>query len=85
MTYDQLQKVLSDQKTMLKVLDEILNKMMTPHFGCHIALGAMVKIPMIPVGIYVDGKYIILFNKLDKYVDIGGNGLLINIGAALAF
>jgi hypothetical protein len=85
MDYSQLNSVMSNPKIMTKVLDEILNKMMTPHFGCHIALGAMVKIPMIPIGIYIDGKYIILFDKMDKYVDIGGSGLLINIGAALAF
>jgi hypothetical protein len=37
-----------------------------------------------PLGFYVDGKYIIRFDKLDKYVDVGGSGFLINIGAALA-
>jgi len=85
MNYTQLNTTFSDPTIMKKVLDEIISKMMTPHYGCHLALGAMIKIPMIPVGIYVDGKYIILFDKLDKYVDIGGDGFLINIGAALAF
>jgi hypothetical protein len=85
MNYSQLNTTLSDPTIMKKVLDEIINKMMTPHYGCNIDLGAMIKIPIMPVGFYLDAKYIILFDKLDKYVDIGGNGLLINIGAALAF
>jgi hypothetical protein len=83
--YVELNTKLSDPAVMKKVLDEIINKMMTPHFGCNIDVGAMIKIPVIPVGVYVDGKYIILFDKLDKYVDVGGNGLLINFGVALAF
>ena len=85
MNYSELNSVMSDQTIMRKVLDEIINKMMTPHFGCNLDLGAMVKIPVVPLGFYLDAKYIILFDKLDKYVDVGGNGLLINIGAALVF
>ena len=68
-----------------KIVDQIINKMMTPHYGCHLDLGAMIKIPMIPLGFYIDGKFIIRFDKMDKYVDIGGTGFLFNVGAALAF
>jgi hypothetical protein len=85
MSYTELNALFQDPAVMKKVVNEILAKMMTPHFGMHLALGTMVKIPMVPLGFYVDGKYIILFEKLDKYVDIGGNGLLLNFGVALAF
>jgi len=44
----------------------------------------MIKLPMVPVGLYADAKYIIQFDKLDKYVDIGGSGFLINLGLAFA-
>jgi hypothetical protein len=78
-------QVFDNTVIMKKILDKIIDNLMTPHYGCHIALGTMVKFPMIPVGFYIDGKYIIRFDKLDKYVDVGGDGFLVNIGAALAF
>jgi hypothetical protein len=74
-----------NQAVTKKIIDQIINKMMTPHFGCHLDLGTMIKIPMIPIGFYVDGKFVIRFDKMDKYVDIGGTGLLLNFGVALAF
>jgi hypothetical protein len=75
----------NNQAVTKKIIDQIINKMMTPHYGCHLDLGTMIKIPMIPLGFYVDGKFVIRFDKLDKYVDIGGTGLMFNFGAALAF
>jgi hypothetical protein len=77
-------QVFDNQVIMKKIIDQIINNMMTPHYGCHLALGTMIKLPLMPLGFYVDGKYIIRFDKLDKYVDVGGSGFLINIGAALA-
>jgi hypothetical protein len=59
--------------------------MMTPHWGCHIDLGVMLKLPVIPLGFYVDGKFMIPFGKMDKNVDIGGLGLLVNSGVSLNF
>ena len=74
----------NDQDLQKRIIDQIIDNMMTPHYGCHFDLGAMIKLPMIPLGFYVDGKYVIRFDKMDKYVDIGGSGFLVNIGAALA-
>jgi len=45
----------------------------------------MIKIPVLPVGLYVDGKYIIPFGDMDKKVDIGGTGLSLNTGIAFTF
>jgi hypothetical protein len=70
---------------MADVCKEILAQMFTPHYACHILAGAMVKIPIIPLGVYVDGKFLIPFDKMDKYVDLGGYGFLLNAGIALAF
>lgn len=67
------------------IMQEIWNKLFTPHYGCHIDLGAMVKIPVIPIAIYVDGKYVIMFTKQDPSVDLGGDGLMVNMGIALHF
>lgn len=84
-SYDEINtNIFNNDVVMKKVVQKILDGLMTPHSGCNLDLGAMVKIPMVPIGFYVDGKYIFLFDKLDKYVDIGGNGFLINFGIALA-
>jgi hypothetical protein len=85
-TLDQMgPAVFSNPDVKRKILNTIIDDMLTPHWGCHLDLGTMIKVPMIPLGFYVDGKYIIRFDKMDKYVDIGGNGLLFNFGIALAF
>ena len=83
-TISEMNGVFNQNEIMKKVIDRIIDNMMTPHYGCHLALGTMIKLPMVPAGLYVDAKYIIQFDKLDKYVDIGGSGFLINLGVAFA-
>jgi hypothetical protein len=68
-----------------KIIKEIMSNMMTPHWGCHIDLGVMVKLPVIPLGFYVDGKFMIPFGKMDEHVDVGGLGMLVNSGVSLNF
>lgn len=75
--------LLGNDQIMKAVVDEITAQLMTPHFGAHIDLGLMIKIPVLPFGIYVDGKYMIPFADLDKSVDVGGNGFLLNTGISL--
>jgi hypothetical protein len=78
-------QLFANPEVMKKILNKILDDLMTPHYGCHIAAGTSVKIPAVPIGVYIDGKYIIMFDKLDKNVDVGGSGLLLNVGLALVF
>ncbi len=77
--------VLGNVDVMQKVGKEIIAQMFTPHFGVHLDVGAMVKIPVVPIGFYVDGKFLIPLAKQDASVDVGGLGFLINAGVALAF
>lgn len=80
-----LTNLFSNRNTSEAIVKEILGRLMTPHFGMHIDLGVMVKIPVIPIGIYVDGKLMIPFGDLDEYVDVGGFGILLNSGISLTF
>jgi len=77
--------VFSNQDLMKEVLKQILSEMMTPHAGCHIDLGAMVKLPVVPIGFYVDGKFMIPFDKMDENVDLGGYGIVLNTGVSFSF
>lgn len=77
--------LLGNNAIMKGVVNKIIGGLTQPSYGAHIDLGLMVKIPVIPIGVYVDGKFMIPFGKLDKYVDIGGMGMLVNAGIALAF
>lgn len=70
---------------MKAVAEEITSQLMTPHWGCHIDLGLMIKIPILPVGLYVDGKYVIPFSDLDKEANITAMGFSLNTGIALTF
>jgi hypothetical protein len=78
-------QLFSKDELMEDVLNLILDELMTPHLGCHIDLGVMVKLPLIPLGIYVDGKYMIPFDNMDEHIDLGGFGLVVNAGVSLTF
>lgn len=75
----------SDEEMIESIVTEILGRLMTPHMGMHLDLGVMVKIPVIPLGFYVDGKFMIPFGDIDKNVDLGGFGILLNSGVSLSF
>ena len=69
-----------------EIAKEFLNELFTPHWGGHLDLGVMLKAPFMPVGIYVDAKYLIPFGPLDPNVPaLKSNGILINSGIALDF
>jgi hypothetical protein len=68
-----------------KVTDEIFSRLMTPHFGMNIIVGLMLKPPVVPIGIYVDGKYAIPFGKLDDDANVTGMGFKVNAGLCLHF
>jgi hypothetical protein len=77
--------LLNNNAIMKGVVNKIISGLTQPSYGAHIDLGVMVKIPVIPIGVYVDGKFMIPFGELDKYVKLGGMGLLLNGGIALTF
>jgi len=67
-----------------KIIDEALGN---PVYGMHLLLGIKAKLPVIPVGIYVDGKYMIPFTKFDENAGdkgIDGWGFLLNAGISLS-
>lgn len=78
-------EIFQNEELSKKIIKEITSSLMTPHWGCHIDLGAMIKIPVMPVGFYVDGKLMIPFDNMDKNVDLGGAGFLLNTGICLSF
>lgn len=84
-TIQQIQDVMSNSETAQKIVDEILNRLMTPHFGMNVTVGFMLKPPVFPIGIYVDGKYIIPFGKLDSEANVTGFGLRFDSGLVLHF
>jgi hypothetical protein len=77
--------ILGKDEVMKAVAEEIGNQLMTPHWGCHIDAGVMVKLPILPLGVYVDGKFMIPFGDIDESADVGGTGLLLNAGINLLF
>jgi len=70
------------------LLKEVVNKLIedskTPTFGMHIIVGTMIKPPVIPVGFYADAKFMIPFGEIDRDVELGGVGFLINAGISLS-
>lgn len=75
--------VLANPDNQKAIMEEIFKKMMTPHFGAQVLVGTIIKPPIIPFGIYVDGKYIIPFEAYDIYADVKGMGFLVNAGIVL--
>ena len=83
LTVDELQEVLSDPSTGDKIITTIMERLMTPHFGMDIVVGFMLKPPVVPLGLYVDGKYTIPFGELDEDANVTGYGFRINAGLCL--
>lgn len=74
-----------DNSNMKKIGEQFMKELMTPHTGMHLDLGVQFKLPVMPFGIYIDGKYLIPFGDLDKYVSgLKATGLLINGGISFS-
>jgi hypothetical protein len=75
-----------DNDAMVKIGKQFMKELMTPHMGMHFDLGVNMKFPVMPFGIFVDGKYLIPFGDLDKNVDeLKATGFLVNSGISLSF
>ena len=74
-----------DNDAMVKIGKQFMKDLMTPHTGMHLDLGASLKLPLMPVGFYIDAKYLVPFGDMDK--DISGlksSGILINSGLSFS-
>ncbi|MGA2506538.1 MAG: hypothetical protein ABSF80_03575 [Chitinispirillaceae bacterium] len=71
---------------MVKIGKQFMKDLMTPRMGMHFDLGATIKLPAMPFGIYVDARYLIPFGDLDKNVDdLKATGFCINSGISFSF
>jgi len=67
------------------VVEKIRDELFTPRWGAHIAAGANLKFPAVPIGAYIDGKLMIPISKYDENKQVNGLGVLFNTGLALQF
>ncbi|ERP31505.1 hypothetical protein [Chitinivibrio alkaliphilus] len=82
---DDLQELVQSNPSAARddILDEITDGAKEPKMGMHFLLGLSVSPPVIPLGVYVDGKYHVVFNNDDYETDT--NGLLLNAGLQIGF
>ena len=66
------------------IVQSLIEASKKPTFGVNFIGGTMVKLPVAPVGFFVDAKYMLPFKDLDDNVSIGGRGFLINAGVCIA-
>ncbi|MBD3392426.1 MAG: hypothetical protein GF418_10140 [Chitinivibrionales bacterium] len=85
MTVTEVMAVMQNPETANKIVEEIIARLMTPHFGMNLGLGFILKPPAAPIGLYVDGKMAIPFGKLDDDADVRGFGFKLNMGLCLHF
>ncbi len=79
-------EIFNKQNVEQDIANEFMKELFTSHWGAHLDLGAMLKAPFMPVGIYVDAKYQIPFGPIDPNVPaLKSSGLLLNGGVALDF
>ena len=67
------------------IVDKLVEEAKDPTFGMHLIAGTHIKLPVIPLGIYIDGKFMIPFGDMDEHVDLGGFGFVVNTGISLSF
>ena len=71
---------LKDPAKIKDLLDEILDGAKKPKTGMHFLLGLKLKVPVIPLAVYADGKYMILFDDIEDGVGVNTKGFLVNVG-----
>lgn len=74
------EELLTNPGNMKKILEEITDGAKKPKVGMHLGVGLKVKPPVVPLAVYVDGKYMILFNDIEDNVGISTKGILLNVG-----
>ncbi len=74
---------LNSTDTYKKILDEILDGAKKPQSGMHILVGLKAKLPVIPIALYADGKYNIVFNDVASDEKFTTKGILVNVGIML--
>jgi hypothetical protein len=79
----QLGDYLSNTTIMKTVIEKLLDEAKKPTWGMNIVAGTMFKIPVVPLGFYVDMKYMIPFQEFDE-IELSGFGILLNTGVCLA-
>jgi hypothetical protein len=80
-TVPDIEGMLRDKELQKEVLDMIIKEAMQPKFGMHLMAGAMLKLPVVPFGIYVDGKLVIPFGEYD----VGLTGTGITLAGGISF
>jgi hypothetical protein len=78
-------ELLGNEALMDAVLEQITDGLTEPKWGMHLVAGTQLKVPVIPIAFYVDGKLMIPFGQLDPHVDVNGVGFLVNGGVMLKF
>ncbi|MDR2727715.1 MAG: hypothetical protein LBB56_01185 [Chitinispirillales bacterium] len=77
-----------DKELSKAIVEKIIDGLAEPAFGVHLLIGTQFKLPIIPAGIYADGKVMIPITKFedsDAGKDLKGIGFLLNVGASLSF
>ncbi|MFP4164750.1 MAG: hypothetical protein ACLFQB_12915 [Chitinispirillaceae bacterium] len=85
-TYDELAGMEPGDTDALyqKVVERIIDGLSRPSFGAHLLAGAKFKLPVIPAGLYMDGKIMFPLGSLDPDADLKGIGFLLNAGVSLS-
>lgn len=74
----------SQQELGEAIVKKIIEEFSEPSFGMHVLAGLSFKLPVFPIGLYIDGKYYIPFGEIDPNVEMGGMGFLISTGLSLS-
>ncbi|MFW6245477.1 MAG: hypothetical protein ACOC36_06290, partial [Fibrobacterota bacterium] len=84
LSYEELANMENTDGLYKKVVERIIDGLSQPSFGVHLLAGTEFKLPVIPAGLYVDGKLMFPLGSLDPDVDLGGIGFLLNAGVSLS-
>ncbi len=81
--FGELQKQFRNKETLKPIVEKIVEGLAVPKFGLNILVGTHVKLPVVPIGFYVDGKQMIPFGPYDEAADLTGYGFLLNGGISV--
>jgi hypothetical protein len=72
------------ENALVNAVNDVMQGLTNRQGGIHFTAGIQIQVPVVPLSLYADAKFLIPFAELDEAAQIGGYGFVLNAGVALS-